>query len=169
MNKVVTGLIGFGLVSLVSLPVHAELQVIADLGGESAVRFYEPIQPIIDETSPTPSIPSVLSEADLLPIVSHFMTPGAVESQKFDLPGMLPIFLVGEDVLSQQWLSVNRDKLLQMQAMGMVVHVSNLESLNRLREIAGPLPLMPVSGDDLAQRLHLTHYPILIDSRGFHQ
>ncbi|MFP4731343.1 integrating conjugative element protein [Pasteurella multocida] len=169
MNKVVAGLIG--LVSLVSFPAHAELRVVADLGGESAVRFYEPIQPIIDETSPAPSIPSVLSEADLLPIVSHFMTPGAVEAHKFEfnLPGMLPIFLVGEDVLSQQWLSTNRDKLLQMQAMGMVVHVSNLESLNRLRQIAGQLPLMPVSGDDLAQRLHLTHYPILIDSRGFHQ
>ena len=52
MNKTIISLVG--LVSLVSLPIHAELQVIADLGGESAVRFYEPIQPIIDETSPPP-------------------------------------------------------------------------------------------------------------------
>ena len=167
MNKRIIGFIG--LMGLACLPAHAELQVIADLGGESAVRFYEPIQPIIDETSPAPGIPSELNEADLLPIVSHFMTPGTVENRQFELPGMLPIFLLGEDTLSQQWLVANRDKLLQMQATGMVVHVSHLDALNRLREIAGPLPLMPVSADDLAQRLHLTHYPVLIDSRGLHQ
>ena len=97
------------------------------------------------------------------------MTPGTVEHRQFELPGMLPIFLLGEDTLSQQWLAANRDKLLQMQATGMVVHVSHLDALNRLREIGGPLPLMPVSADDLAGRLHLTHYPVLIDSRGLHQ
>lgn len=167
MNKVMLGLIG--LMGLISLQAHTELQVIADLGGESAVRFYEPIQPIIDDTSPAPGIPSELKEADLLPIVSHVMTPGQVESRKFELPAMLPIFLVGEDNLSQQWLAAHRDKLLQMQATGMVVHVSNPKSLNRLREIASPLTLMPISADDLAQRLHLTHYPVLIDSQGLYQ
>ena len=167
MNKRIIGFIG--LMGLACLPAHAELQVIADLGGESAVRFYEPIQPIIDETSPAPGIPSELNEADLLPIVSHFMTPGTVEHRQFELPGMLPIFLLGEDTLSQQWLAANRDKLLQMQATGMVVHVSHLDALNRLREIGGPLPLMPVSADDLAGRLHLTHYHVLIGSRGLHQ
>lgn len=167
MNKRIIGFIG--LMGLACLPAHAELQVIADLGGESAVRFYEPIQPIINETSPAPGIPSELNEADLLPIVSHFMTPGTVEHRQFELPGMLPIFLLGEDTLSQQWLAANRDKLLQMQATGMVVHVSHLDALNRLREIGGQLPLMPVSADDLAGRLHLTHYPVLIDSRGLHQ
>ena len=167
MNKRIIGFIG--LMGLACLPAHAELQVIADLGGESAVRFYEPIQPIIDETSPAPGIPSELNEADLLPIVSHFMTAGTDEHRQVELPGMLPIFLLGEDTLSQQWLAANRDKLLQMQATGMVVHVSHLDALNRLREIGGPLPLMPVSADDLAGRLHLTHYPVLIDSRGLHQ
>lgn len=150
-------------------PLKAELQVIADLGGESALRFYEPLQPIIDDTSPPPPIPPELKESDLLPIVSHFMTPGHVEARQFSLPGMLPIFLIGDDDISHKWLSENRIKLQQMHATGMVVHISDMAALERLRNIASPLPLIPVSADDLAQRLHLQHYPVIIDHQGLYQ
>lgn len=155
--------------AMISLQVNAELHVIADLGGESALRYYEPLQPIIDDTSPPPPIPPELKEADLLPIVSHFMTPGRVEARQFNLPGMLPIFLIGDDEISRNWLSANRSKLLQMHATGMVVHISDMVALEQLRNIASPLLLVPVSADDLAQRLHLQHYPVIIDHQGLYQ
>ena len=168
MSKTTIGLIG--LISLISLPIYAELQVIADLGGESAVRFYEPIQPIIDESSSVPGIPSELNEADLLPIVSHMMSPGSVSSRELSLPGMSPIFLVGDDELSRRWLAHHRDRLTQMQATGLVVQVNDIDGLARLRQVAGEqLTLLPVSADDLAQRLQLNHYPVLLSDKGLSQ
>lgn len=168
MNNVIIGLIG--LMSLTCLSARAELQVIADLGGESAVRFYEPIQPIVNDATQFPAIPPTLQEADLLPIVSHFMSPGKVSARQFSLPGMLPIFLVGDDDLSRRWLAHHRDQLIQMQATGLVVQVNDMTGLTRLRQVAGEqLTLLPVSADDLAQRLQVEHYPILINAQGLSQ
>lgn len=161
----------FMLITLiVASSVKAELQVIADLGGESAIRFYEPIQPIVNEAAQLPAIPPTLQEADLLPIVSHFMSPGKVSARQFSLPGMLPIFLVGDDDLSRRWLAHHQDRLIQMQATGLVVQVNDMTGLERLRQVAGEqLTLLPVSADDLAERLQLHHYPVLIDAHGLSQ
>jgi integrating conjugative element protein (TIGR03765 family) len=48
----------------------------------------------------------------------------------------------------------------------MVVNVSTPEALAALRRLAPGLMLSPVSGDDLAQRLGLQHYPVLITATG---
>lgn len=99
-------LVFWGMMLLGVSPVSAELPVIADLGGESAVRFYEGIQPEADEnTAHFPNaIPDTISEADMLPVVSHRLTPGKVNPIALDLTGMSPLFLVGVDNLSRQWL-----------------------------------------------------------------
>lgn len=56
---------------------QAELKVIGDFGGESAVRFYEALQPDESMVQAYPnSVPSTLTEADILPVASHRMTPG---------------------------------------------------------------------------------------------
>ncbi|HDX0980423.1 TPA: integrating conjugative element protein [Pasteurella multocida] len=151
--------------------VSAELPVIADLGGESAVRFYEGIQPEADEsTSHFPNaIPDTISEADMLPVVSHRLTPGKVNPIALDLTGMSPLFLVGVDNLSRQWLKQHYDVLLANQAVGLVVNVATLEELTALRELAPNLPLLPTSADDLSRRLKLNHYPALITETGVSQ
>lgn len=149
---------------------HAELNVIADLGGESAVRFYEALQP--DETMVQAypnSVPATLSESDILPIVSHRMTPGKVQPVQMNLPGMLPIFLVGTDNLSQNWLRDNYHYLRKIGAMGLVVSVKTKEELAVLRQLVPELTLMPTPGDDLASRLNLAHYPALLTAEGLSQ
>ena len=149
----------------------AELTVIADLGGESAVRFYEGIQPEYDENVPSypNAIPQTITEADMLPVVSHQLTPGKVQPIQFELVGITPIFLVGTDDLSKQWLVQHYDVLLANHAVGLVVNVSTLEELNALRSLVPNLPLLPTPADDLSERLKLVHYPALITETGVSQ
>lgn len=151
--------------------VYAENIVIADYGGESAVRFYESLQPEHDVNAQhyPNAIPSTISEFDMLPIVSHKLTPGKVKSKSFDLVGIQPIFLVGTDNLSQHWLIENYQKLVALKATGLVVNVNNQKELVALRKQVPQLRLLPVSGDDLAERIPLSHYPALITETGVSQ
>ncbi|CAP44551.1 PFL_4695 family integrating conjugative element protein [Bordetella petrii] len=51
----------------------------------------------------------------------------------------------------------------------LVVNVETVQGLERLRALAPGVPLAPVSGDDLAERLGLRHYPALITATGIEQ
>lgn len=155
----------------ISHSILAEVTVIADFGGESAVRFYEALQPEHDENAQIypNSIPASVSEADILPIVSHKLSPGFVKSKLFDLTGIQAIFLIGADNTSAQWLQQNREKLITLNATGLVVNVRTLSELNQLREIVPELRILPTPGDDLAERIGITHYPALITESGVSQ
>ena len=56
-----------------------------------------------------------------------------------------------------------------MNAIGLVVNVKTIEELTTLREVVPSLTLIPTPGDDLAQRLGLSHYPVLISVIGISQ
>lgn len=151
----------------------ADLNVIADFGGESALRFYEPLQPQnspeeIKAVNPN-ALPAEFHESDLLPIVSHSLTPGKVTPRQFNLPGMQPIFLVGVDELSQKWLAQRKSLLIKINAVGLVVNVDDYAKLQNIRQIVPEISLQPVSADDLAKRLNLYHYPVLITDKGLSQ
>ena len=148
----------------------AELKIIGDFGGESAVRFYEALQPDESMVQAYPnSVPSTLTEVDILPVVSHRMTPGQIQPIQMNLPGMLPIFLIGTDNFSKNWLYRNYDYLRKIEAMGLVVSVKTINELSELRQLAPDLTLIPTPGDDLAVRLNLAHYPALLTSEGLSQ
>lgn len=53
--------------------------------------------------------------------------------------------------------------------MGLVVNVKSAEALAALRALVPGLLLSPVAGDDLAERLGLRHYPVLITATGVEQ
>ncbi len=50
-----------------------------------------------------------------------------------------------------------------------MVNVETAQSLARLRALVPGVPLAPVAGDDLADRLGLRHYPALITATGIEQ
>ncbi|HFS0748524.1 TPA: PFL_4695 family integrating conjugative element protein, partial [Pseudomonas aeruginosa] len=54
-------------------------------------------------------------------------------------------------------------------AVGLVVNVETVQGLARLRTLVPGVPLAPMSGDDLAERLGLRHYPVLITATGIEQ
>lgn len=153
----------------VTFQATAELTVVADLGGESTAPLYEAIQPDSDNPPPAPSDPTAFTEQDVLPVTSPHLHPGHLEPRPLSLPGFSPLFLLGVDPLSERWLKQNKAKLLALHATGLVVNVSTSAQLDILHQQAPGLTLLPVSGEDLAQRLQLTTYPVLITENGLSQ
>ncbi|EPC8060023.1 integrating conjugative element protein [Yersinia enterocolitica] len=117
-----------------------------------------------------PSVPmQALDESRLLPVITHNLHPGQQPSLALSLPGMTPLFLIGDDPLSKEWLRQHRDALKSLHANGLVVNVSTLARLNTLRAIAPKLTLLPVSADDMARHMPIKAYPVLITDKGLEQ
>ncbi|MCX8984258.1 integrating conjugative element protein [Citrobacter portucalensis] len=148
----------------------AELTVIADLGGEPTAPLYEAIQP---DNAPSPlpmlSIPGSFTAQDTLPVISPHLGPGPLVARSLSLPGFSPLFLIGADPLSVRWLEQHKKGLLALHATGLIVNVSTPAQLNSLHLQAPDLTMLPASGEDLAQRLQLTTYPVLITETGLTQ
>lgn len=105
----------------------------------------------------------------VLPVHSTRLTPGEVPRRALDLPGMVPLFLVGADAASLAWLAQHASALKQLGANGLAVEVADAAALQRIQAVAPGLTIWPVSGDDIAERLELKHYPVLITSTGLKQ
>lgn len=105
----------------------------------------------------------------VLPVHSARLTPGEVPRRALDLPGMVPLFLVGADAASLAWLTQHAPALKQLGANGLAVEVPDAAALQRIQAVAPGLTIWPVSGDDIAERLELKHYPVLITSTGLEQ
>nr|WP_244268542.1 integrating conjugative element protein [Xanthomonas axonopodis] len=117
----------------------------------------------------TPSSPTGHGEAALLPARSTLLSPGPVDARPLDAPGLQPFFLVGDDPRSRAWLRQRHGMLRGLQAAGLVVNVESPQALDALRALAPGLALSPASGDDLARRLGLRHYPALLTATGIEQ
>lgn len=113
--------------------------------------------------------PARYDEAALLPIRSSSLRPGPVESRTINLPGITTLFLIGDDPRSHAWLQQRLPDLQRLDAAGLVVNVESAQALQALRERAPGLSLTPVPGDDLAARLGLSRYPVLITATAIEQ
>ena len=116
-----------------------------------------------------PQVPSSVADA-VLPIRTPEMTPGKVGKRAIDKPLLAqPLFLIGADELSQRWLRRHRPRLLQLNAVGMLVNAATARDLERVAAIADGLPIAPAPASDVARLLGLRHYPVLISSRWIEQ
>lgn len=164
---------------LAASTVHAQttttpLIVVEDHGGVSALPYYRALNPQDGDSSsapPAPISPSRLpssadAEAAMLPVRSTRLSPGNEPRRVIRAPGLTPFFLIGDDDRSRAWLRQRQTALRDLQAVGLVVNVMSPEALASLRRLAPGLVLSPVSGDDLAARLGIHHYPVLITATG---
>ncbi|HEY3986751.1 integrating conjugative element protein [Cedecea sp.] len=171
MNKFNYVLFGLCLVTTTAL---ASLNVIADIGGEDASAYFEGInrqdEPAVSPVLPPP-VPLSQGEAEVavLPVTTPELSPGDVAARPLQLPGLGALFIVGDDDASRAWLQVNAEQLKSRHAAGLVVNVSDLPALQQLRELAPGVPMAPASGSELARRLQLSHYPVLITDTGLLQ
>ncbi|HFV9292194.1 integrating conjugative element protein [Serratia fonticola] len=169
------------LANLIVLPAAAGLTVIADLGGVSTAPYFESLAVEEGNSAPSaselrspispaaPSLSRPVTSESMLPVRSRVLTPGAVNVRNVELPGMTPLFLIGDDDLSHRWLAARLSVLQQLGATGLVVNVESVGAWRALQARAPGLTLSPVSGDDLARRLGLTHYPVLITAERIEQ
>ncbi|MEX0295735.1 integrating conjugative element protein [Pseudomonas putida] len=104
-----------------------------------------------------------------LPVHSARLSPGAVPPRTLNLPGFTPLFLVGQDPASLKWLAQHAQRLQELGASGLAVEVADAQALRRIQAAAPGLEIWPVSGDDIAERLELQHYPVLITPTGLEQ
>lgn len=156
-----------GIVLLsICLSAQADLTVVSDYGGQPAAPFYDAINNDSNQwerqENLTLPVPPVVSLAIALPIRTPEMTPGAFESRPVNLPGIGALYLVGDDPLSRAWLERNAAKLNAINALGMVVNIDSEAALRELQALAQGGIVSPMPGSDLARRLQLSHYPVLI-------
>ncbi|AVS92463.1 integrating conjugative element protein [Paracidovorax avenae] len=158
-------------------PIRPALIVVDDRGGAPAQPYYDELglpplraagAPSAAGTGRTPA-PIVQAEAVGLPVRSTVLSPGVVEARPLQAPGLTPFFVVGDDPRSRAWLQQRVGKLRQLRAAGLVVNVGSPRALEELRALAPGLVLSPASGDDLARRLGLRHYPALLTATGIEQ
>lgn len=153
--------------------VTPPLIVVEDKGGASALPYYRALNPQDAQpgqtTMPQPA-PRIGGPADaeaaMLPVRSARLSPGDEPRRVIRAPGLTPLFLVGDDDRSRAWLKQRRAELQALRAVGLVVNVATPEALAALRRLAPGLMLSPASGDDLAHRLGIKHYPVLITATG---
>lgn len=103
------------------------------------------------------------------PISTESMRPGRLQAPaRLRTAGWLtaPMFIVGDDPLSRQWLAVNRDKLRRLGASGLVVNVASLDAFRSLRAVAPDVPMAPGSIDELARQTGLSIYPLFVAADG---
>ncbi|EBW3293926.1 integrating conjugative element protein [Salmonella enterica] len=149
---------------------QAELTVVADLGGQSTAEYFAGINNQEDESPASQVLTlSTPDKASVLPIRTPELSPGPLEARSLSMPGMRSIFLIGDDDLSRHWLALRRDQLIQLNAVGYVVNVASKAAWDDLQHQANGLELLPVSGSDLAVRLGISHYPVLISEKGLEQ
>lgn len=108
-------------------------------------------------------------EAWILPIRSSHLSPGHITSRTLDMPGLRPFFLVGDDPQSLAWLHQRATELQEMGAAGLAVEVADTEALARIRAAAPGITILPVNGNDIAIRLQIEHYPVLITATSLEQ
>jgi integrating conjugative element protein (TIGR03765 family) len=108
-------------------------------------------------------------EAWILPVHSSHLSPGQITSRALDMPGLRPFFLVGEDPQSLAWLRQRATELQEMGAAGLAVEVADTEALARIQAAAPGITILPVNGNDIATRLQIEHYPVLITATSLEQ
>ncbi|MCF5702275.1 MULTISPECIES: integrating conjugative element protein [Pseudomonas] len=136
-------------------------------------HFQAARQSISNRTQPDRAMHADLStvadEAWILPIRSSHLSPGQTTSRALNMPGLRPFFLVGDDPQSLTWLRQRAAELQEMGAAGLAVEVADNEALARIRAAAPGITILPVNGNDIATRLQIEHYPVLITSTSLEQ
>jgi integrating conjugative element protein (TIGR03765 family) len=152
------------IVLLLSNPVLAKPEVIADFGGkptdipdvsailQSAPQAKKPLGPVFDP----------------FPVESNLQL-GKQTSFTHDKPVDKPFFIVGGDAQSLRWLSENYQFFLDVQAKGLITNINSQEEFDNIQALFPDIRLMPVNVDDMAEIFKINHYPVFITKTSVEQ
>lgn len=144
--------------------------VIADLGGKSIAGYMpaykksnESVEESIDKK------PKTLFSS-YFPVVTESMSVGKLtEHEANNIRYRMvtqPLFIIGYDPVSINWLKKNKKLLKLKRAIGLVVNVGTKKQMAELNEIGDGVILQPTLGDSLSTNLNIKHYPFYMDNQG---
>lgn len=171
MRGAMVGMIAYWLL-FGSAQSSAEPRVLYDSGRTEAIAPYlAPLKPKTPASAPLPARPALDARAYGLPVSTPSMTPGRVQAGRLaaldgKMAGAQPLFLIGADQWSLQWLQRHRARLVELHAVGMIIAARDAAEVDILRQAAGDLPLIVASGEAFARELGFRHYPVLISPPG---
>ena len=120
---------------------------------------------MVDITIPRVELKSIKSKRPYqfdFTSTSKDLTIGPVKTRKIKAKSLIhPFFIVGTDKESMKWLRDYAPRLKALHAVGIVVNVKDNKSYEKLAKTYG-LHLLPISGDALAKKFGIQHYPVLI-------
>ncbi len=154
--------------------VHAAAAAPVDLGTygptESVERYRQRVQGIDGKATRYHAQPGKVRVPHAFPIRTPEMTPGRVTPSRHAFTGVQrPLCVVGTDPWSQRWAANRRARLLELGAVCLVVQAKTTQDVEALRATLAPVPTIAASASDLARRLGLTHYPVLLSGEGVEQ
>jgi integrating conjugative element protein (TIGR03765 family) len=146
------------VLGLMSSAIAAPI-VIKDYGGrdsgvptqEVVMREYQKHAPVASHVNFNP-----------YPIVSKVQAGKLDAPIRLRVPVVKPLFFLGNDALSRQWVDKNKQYLLSIRASGYATNLQNEDELLALREWAKPLGIAPMPLDQAAQVFGIPVYPVLI-------
>lgn len=159
------------VVLLLSAQANANDLTVLSAGGSSASRYYESLSIQSSEKAipPLPNIQVHDINNMMFPVKSN-LTPGYVQARTINANGLAqPIFLMGYDETSIEWLQQRRTILVELNAIGLVVNVPDAEAMAYLQSLVPELMMSPVPGDDIAERIGTKHYPFLLTRNSIEQ
>lgn len=175
------------IASLLIMPVSATPVVIHDAGADKTQSmekymriFHKPAQ----FTLPDDPVAQARLKKNLLaraakhggpgsvrvPIRTANMRPEKTSTRDAFFPNLsIPLFIVGADPASLNWLRHWRDALVKSGAVGWVVQAETEEELKAIAEAAAGLRLLAMSGESLPTIFGVETYPVLISERAIEQ
>ena len=162
------GLIGIMCFLLcVGVDAREPLTVIYDSGDTL------PLEPYLPKRAPREKA-TLQEKKDQLPFNLPITTPSMQPGKATVTPKALrylqrPLFLVGADQVSKDWLAEKRELLARIGAVGLLVEAKDRQEVEAVLKIAEGLRLVPASAESFATQLGLTHYPILLSKEGWEQ
>jgi len=159
-------LAGFALaLALVAAAVRAEPAVLADRAPTRPAEDYG-IPRIALPQAPVRQPAPLSAPGPAWPVRTPGLSPGAFTPYDVRLPQLAgrPMFLVGSDTLSRDWLARHQARLAEIHAAGLLVQAEGPGDLAAMRALAGGLPLSAADARELARILNLSHYPALISA-----
>lgn len=106
------------------------------------------------------------------PVTTSLMQPGVMQSQSLPLPIepwlTRPIFFIGDDSESANWIKKNETLLLTLGAIGVVIQVPDVQTFKKLRRSTS-LSLVPHEAVSIQRRLNaigVRQFPVLLMDNG---
>ncbi len=103
----------------------------------------------------------------VFPVIPELLRPGSLNSViPFEPTSMAPpMFIIGIDQYSVQWLRKNHRYLKSRNAVGLVVHARDNADLLALKKLSGIQTLFVVADRSLQEAWQMKTYPVFIDTK----